>query len=68
MPKAGCKILKANPQDGTTPIPNLLLEAPAMVHLSRVIVEIMKCLVKENSKVHQVIAAYHLCLFNILFN
>lgn len=34
MPKGDRAILKADPEDGTTPIANLLLEALAMAHLS----------------------------------
>jgi len=34
MPKGDKEILKADPEDGTTPISNLLLEAVAMAHLS----------------------------------
>jgi hypothetical protein len=34
MPKGDRSILKADPEDGTTPISNLLLEALAMAHLS----------------------------------
>jgi len=34
MPKGDRDILKADPEDGTTPIANLLLEALAMAHLS----------------------------------
>jgi len=34
MPKGDREILKADPEDGTTPIANLLLEALAMAHLS----------------------------------
>ena len=34
MPKGDHKKLKADPEDGTAPIANLLLEALAMAHLS----------------------------------
>jgi len=34
MPKGDREILKADPEDGTTPVANLLLEALAMAHLS----------------------------------
>jgi hypothetical protein len=63
MPKAECEILKPNPQDGIAPIPNLISEAPAMAHRGGAEVETIKYFVKENSKSHQVIVDYHLCLF-----